>query len=401
MGLLKSVIADARSATPCVRENISPPAFNTGVTAPKQRKGRAAQSPTATYSGLQAGVGEMSSKPATARNPGREPRFDNSSGNQQKPPQARATTRPRPGTKPRASRNETQPGEVVKPSVAATPLAHIEPVSQTPGETPTVSLQPRQQLPAQSGYQPHKTDPAASTGDEIIAPLQQKNVHSPVAAATPLSSQTTRQRPVAVKPPDSPGAYSARQLNNPEPPQSHSRFDDSAIDQRGTKSQNESGQRAVASESSHAQVDNRQTPPLQRRTDSEQTDNNRNELKTAALAYSSALADRPTDTQSIESNLRTEEILPQSAPPEISVQTSPQMPLVESRSSSMMSDQFAQQQTEREHIINSVQTTQQSADVRIGQVDVFIERSTPSSSTGGRVFRPAISMASRQYLRKL
>jgi hypothetical protein len=75
---------------------------------------------------------------------------------------------------------------------------------------------------------------------------------------------------------------------------------------------------------------------------------------------------------------------------------------VEARSTHLIQDQFAQH-TASEH--RSLRTpgleVPRTAEVRIGQVDVFVERSSPAASRGNRAIRPSVSLASRHYLRRL
>ncbi len=134
--------------------------------------------------------------------------------------------------------------------------------------------------------------------------------------------------------------------------------------------------------------------------------------------------DRPTQQQSIDSVQTGEQpIIPQfSVSPEPSKDTHvPELPremqqqhqeqlssiekqarLVETRVTSHIDDQFARHYT-NEH--RNPGTTgfelPRTAEVRIGQVDVFVEKSSTASSHGNRTTRQSHSLASRHYLRRL
>lgn len=76
--------------------------------------------------------------------------------------------------------------------------------------------------------------------------------------------------------------------------------------------------------------------------------------------------------------------------------------LVEARSTSLIEDQFAKHDaSEHRSLRTPGLEVPRTAEVRIGQVDVFVEKSSPASSRGNTATRPSVSLASRHYLRRL
>ena len=76
--------------------------------------------------------------------------------------------------------------------------------------------------------------------------------------------------------------------------------------------------------------------------------------------------------------------------------------LVEARSTTLIDDQFARHYASEPRSLRepSFEATR-TAEVKIGQVDVFIEKTSAASSPGNRTTRPSVSLASRHYLRRL
>ncbi len=77
------------------------------------------------------------------------------------------------------------------------------------------------------------------------------------------------------------------------------------------------------------------------------------------------------------------------------------MQVMAAQTTNMVANQLASQHADLQSPGNPVRISQGSAEVRIGQVDVFIEKPVAVSTSAGRSIRPSISMASRQYLRRL
>ena len=76
--------------------------------------------------------------------------------------------------------------------------------------------------------------------------------------------------------------------------------------------------------------------------------------------------------------------------------------LVEARSTSLIDDQFARHHASEPRSLRKPSfEAPRTAEVKIGQVDVFVEKSSAASSRGNRTTRPSISLASRHYLRRL
>lgn len=71
------------------------------------------------------------------------------------------------------------------------------------------------------------------------------------------------------------------------------------------------------------------------------------------------------------------------------------------QTTNMLDHHMANQQADLRPEMNAAHLNPSSPEVRIGEVDVFIEKPTTKSVATGRSFRPSISMASRHYLRRL
>ena len=77
------------------------------------------------------------------------------------------------------------------------------------------------------------------------------------------------------------------------------------------------------------------------------------------------------------------------------------VPLMAAHTTLKVAEQIASQQTAYPSPVNPPEIQRISNEVRIGQVDVFIEKPAAASATTARSLRPSISMASRHYLRRL
>ncbi len=396
MSLLKSVIADARPARSSAQVNVSPPLLSTAMKAPRVSSNRPADysSQRSSPQGMkrQAASTGMPLKPATS--PARSADLSNGQGQRQQPLPTPMTTGLAPAIKPRPVNQEPviqPPTKTAKPAVRAASLKTNTPAAQVSGGTPSVSLRPTQKNPALAGHQPHKVDLTSVTGDENSASSQQADGHSPLITAKPLSPQSA----VPGLQPETPDTRSPVQSSRPAERQSHPTIKSPASDERQRKPHDDSDVRVVVSKTYYPEVDAQQNPLPEGLADSAHADNDQaavNHHATDISSFTPSLIERPTEKQSTASSIDTEEIHPQNQP---------ELPVLQSRSSRMMSDLLAQTHADSQRKDPAAQTVQGAAEVRIGQVDVFIEKALPSSNTGGRAFSPAISMASRQYLRRL
>ena len=79
-----------------------------------------------------------------------------------------------------------------------------------------------------------------------------------------------------------------------------------------------------------------------------------------------------------------------------------QIGLIEARAISLIDEQLARHHAGEQHNRTTPSfTAARNAEVKIGRIDVFVEKSAPASATVGRATRPAVSLASRHYLRRL
>jgi hypothetical protein len=432
MGFLKSVIADARPAKSMQRSNSSPASVSGQIPAVLSSNNAYAKSASKQTHGIVRNQTQAAQNVANTRNQdasGQLSGLSNLRDNHH--PKTEAQTRPEikhssvAQTKEVLRQQKTtnhadEPGKAVS---RTTPVQSSEEFPLSKSDLPSVSIKAAEMNASSSDLARTESRPfeqnlqQGADGDfaaENMTSARRTNHTQTTTVQQSISSQTPLQTPANQQPFDAlnTGLSSLPHKDEKESPSDSyeslirtqsfanksfneaelSQSPDNAEDSKKAKSNREHNVDTSA-QNVTLNIEAAQYPNASN-NDSQQADSN---------PVFQATGKAESELQSSEDQLASVEARLQNIDSEVRQQKDKEvgMQVMAARTTNMIDDQLASQLAASQHSTNPVQVNNGSAEVRIGQVDVFIEKPATSSASVVRSIRPSISMASRHYLRRL